>query len=181
LAKYRPGWFEEPVTPDSLDLLKEVKQALPFPVAAGERLYSLQDFYRLTKMRAVDVVQMDLAHCGGLLVGKKIAAMAEAQDMSVSPHVSIGPVALCAALHFDWATPNFLIQENFAEYDVRWRNDLVCGWNPIRQGEFLLPEKPGLGIELDTSVCAAHPSQEKSFPSLWDKNWLQDFTQSKTE
>jgi galactonate dehydratase len=181
LAKYRPGWFEEPVTPDSLDLLKEVKQALPFPVAAGERLYSLQDFYRLTKMRAVDVVQMDLAHCGGLLVGKKIAAMAEAQDMSVSPHVSIGPVALCAALHFDWATPNFLIQENFAEYDVRWRNDLVCGWNPIRQGEFLLPEKPGLGIELDTSVCAAHPPQEKSFPSLWDKNWLQDFTQSKTE
>jgi galactonate dehydratase len=181
LARYNPAWYEEPVTPNSLDLLREVKQALPFPIAAGERLYTLEDFYQLTKTRACDIVQMDLAHCGGLWVGKKIAAMAEAQDLGVAPHVSIGPVALCAALHFDWSTPNFRIQENFAEYDVPWRNDLVPGWNPVQNGEFLLPPGPGLGIELDTGACEAHPYMKNSFPSLWDTKWVQGFTQSKAE
>jgi galactonate dehydratase len=178
LAPYRPAWYEEPVTPNSLDLLKEVKTALPFPVAAGERLYTLQDFYRLTALRAADIVQMDPAHCGGLLISKKIAAMAEAQDMLAAPHCSIGPVALCAALHFDWATPNVCIQEAFAEYDVPWRNDLVYGWNPIDRGAFRLPDQPGLGIELNVEACAAHPYRKNSFPSLWDRGWLKDFTQN---
>jgi len=104
--------------------------------------------------------------------------MAEAQDVTVSPHCSVGPVALCAALHLDWATPNVTIQESFAEYDVPWRDELVCGWNPVRRGEFALPEGPGLGIELDDAVCAAHPYRPNSFPSLWDGRWLREFTQS---
>ncbi|HZO90669.1 MAG TPA: mandelate racemase/muconate lactonizing enzyme family protein [Chthonomonadaceae bacterium] len=180
LAPYRPAWYEEPVTPHSLPLLKEVKEALPFPIAAGERLYMLHEFQQLTALRAADVVQMDPSHCGGLRMTKKIAALAEAQDMQISPHVSIGPVALCAALHVDWSTPNARIQENFAEFDVPWRDALVRGWNPVLNGEFLLPEKPGLGIELDTAVCAAHPYVKNSFPSLWDGRWLQDFTQNET-
>src|SRR5436305_1668540 len=60
LAPYRPAWLEEPVTPHSLDLLLEVKQALDMPIAAGERLYMLEEFQRLTALRACDVVQMDL-------------------------------------------------------------------------------------------------------------------------
>lgn len=179
LEKYRPAWYEEPVSPNSLELLTEVKKALPFPIAAGERLYTLEDFYRFTAMRAADIVQMDPAHCGGLLVTKKIAAMAEAQDIKVSPHCSIGPVALCAAIHVDWSTPNVMIQENFGDYDVPWRHDLVFGWNPVKNGEFALPEKPGLGIELNTAICAKHPYKKNSFPSLWDKRWLEDFTQNR--
>ena len=177
LEKYRPAFYEEPVTPNSLDLLKQVAEALPFPVSAGERLYTLEDFERFTAMRAGEILQPDLCHCGGLLVGKKIAALAEPRDIRISPHVSVGPVALCAALHFDWSTPNFMIQENFSEYDVPWRHDLVCGWDPIQGGRFALPEGPGLGIELDTAVCKAHPYEKCSFPSLWDKRWLQEFTQ----
>lgn len=181
LQPYRPTWYEEPVTPNSLDLLLEVKRALPIPIAAGERLYTLEDFHRLTALRACDVVQMDLAHCGGLWIGKKIAAMAQVQDMRVAPHCSIGPVALCAALHFDWATPNVMIQENFSEYDVPWRNALVNGWNPIQQGYFSLPDKPGLGIELNTDECARHPYQRNSFPSLWDAKWIKKFTGGKEQ
>lgn len=176
--KYRPAWYEEPVIQNSLDLLKEVKEILPFKIAAGERLYAFQDFYRLTQMRACDVVQLDPAHCGGLLVSKKIAAMAEAQDMWISPHCSIGPVALCAALHLDWCIPNAFIQETFAEFDVPWRNNLVHGWNPIQNGEFALPGGPGLGIELNVEECEAHPYVQHAFPSLWDNTWLKDFTQS---
>ena len=127
--------------------------------------------------RAVDVLQPDLCHIGGLWIAKKVAAMAQAQDIQVAPHVSIGPVALCAALHFDWSTPNLWLQEDFSQYDVPWRNDLVGGWNPSRQGEFMLPEKPGLGIELDVDACRAHPYKQNTFPSLWDDRWLSEFTQ----
>lgn len=176
LIPYRPAWYEEPVTPHSLDLLHEVKRALPFPIAAGERLYTLEEFSRLAGLRACDIVQMDLAHCGGLWIGKKIAAMCQPQDIRISPHCSIGPVALCAALHFDWSTPHVAIQENFAEYDVPWRNDLVCGWNPIQRGEFLLPDQPGLGLELNPRICAEHPYKKNSFPSLWDDKWIKEFT-----
>ncbi len=177
LERFEPVWCEEPVVPEAIDLLLEVKRQACSPIAAGERLYSLSDFYRLTSLRAADVVQMDIAHCGGILVSKKIAAMAEVQDIRVAPHVSVGPVALAAALHFDASTPNFMIQEAFAEFDVPWRNSLVRGWNPIKNGEFILSDEPGLGLDIDESVIAQHPYVKNAFPSLWDNQWLTDFTQ----
>ncbi len=176
LAPYRPAWYEEPVTPWNLDLLKEVKQRLPLPIAAGERLYQLEEFAQLAAMRACDIVQLDLAHCGGLSVGKKIAALMQPQDLRLAPHCSIGPVALCAAIHFGWSTPHVLVQENFGDFDVAWRRDFVHGDNPCRQGEYLLPTKPGLGLELNEAAFAAHPPQSNPFPSLWDDRWLKEFT-----
>ena len=176
LAAYRPAWFEEPVTPWSLDLLKEVKQRLSIPIAAGERVYMLEDFSRLAALRACDVVQPDLAHCGGLSIGKKIAALVQPQDMLLAPHCSIGPIALCAAIHFGWSTPHVLFQENFGDFDIPWRRDYVNGWNPCHNGEYELPDKPGLGIELNEAAIAAHPPQRNPFPSLWDNRWLKEFT-----
>jgi galactonate dehydratase len=132
----------------------------------------------LTALRAADVVQMDLAHCGGISAGQKIAAMAGAQDIQVAPHCSIGPVALAACLHFDVSTPNFMIQETFAEFDVPWRNDLVAGWSPIQSGELVLGDGPGLGLELDDGAIANHPYVAHAFPSLWDRDWQTNFTQN---
>jgi galactonate dehydratase len=179
LERFGPiAWCEEPVAPECLDLLAEVKRSSPLPIAAGERLYTLADFSRLTALRAADVVQMDIAHCGGLLASKKIAAFAAVQDLQVAPHCSIGPVALAAALHFDVSTPNFLIQEAFGEFDVPWRKRLVGGRDPIRNGEFVLSDEPGLGLALDDAAIAEHPYIEHAFPSLWDEQWLTSFTQS---
>jgi galactonate dehydratase len=178
LEPFDPAWCEEPVAPECLELLAEVKRSSCSPIAAGERLYTLADFYRLTSLRAADVVQMDLAHCGGISAGKKIAAMADVQDLRVAPHCSIGPVALAAALHFDVSTPNFMIQEAFAEFDVPWRNDLVAGWEPIKKGELVLGDAPGLGLELDLNAIAQHPYVSKAFPSLWDRDWQTNFTQN---
>src|SRR5262249_5773979 len=98
--------------------------------------------------------------------GKKIAAMADVQDLRVAPHCSIGPVALAACLHFDVSTPNFMIQEAFSEFDVAWRSDLVAGWNPIKNGELVLGDAHGLGLELDLNAIAKHPYVANSFPSL---------------
>jgi galactonate dehydratase len=178
LERFGPTWCEEPVAPECLDLLAVVKARTTLPIAAGERLYTMADFARLTQLRVVDVVQMDIAHCGGLLASKKIAALAGVQDVRVAPHCSIGPVALAAALHFDVSTPNFMIQEAFSEFDVPWRSDLVQGWNPIRNGEFVLSDEPGLGLDIDEAAIAAHPYKAGAFPSLWDENWLTKFTQN---
>jgi galactonate dehydratase len=176
LVPYRPAWYEEPVTPWSLDQLLNVKQRLPFPIAAGERLYMLEEFARRAEMQACDVVQMDLAHCGGLSVGKKIAALMEPRSMRLAPHCSIGPIALAAAVHFGWATAGVLVQENFGDFDVPWRSEFVGGWNPCVGGEYQLPTQPGLGIELNDAACAAHPPQRNPFPSLWDGRWVEEFT-----
>jgi galactonate dehydratase len=179
LERFGPiAWCEEPVAPECLDLLAEVKRASPLPIAAGERLYTLADFARLASLRAADVVQMDVAHCGGILAAKKAAAFAAVQDLRVAPHCSIGPVALAAALHFDLSTPNFFIQEAFGEFDVPWRDSLVGGWNPLREGAFVLGDEPGLGLTLDEEAVAAHPYVAHAFPSLWDERWLTDFTQT---
>jgi galactonate dehydratase len=177
LEPLEPVWCEEPVAPECLDLLAEVKRQVRAPLAAGERLYTLADFYRLCQLRAADVVQLDLAHCGGLSMGKKIAAFAQAQDLVVAPHCSVGPVALAACLHFDVSTPCFFVQEAFAEFDVPWREELVGGWSPVRNGELTLSDKPGLGVELDEAALARHPFAPGTFPSLWDKGWLTNFTQ----
>ncbi|MBV9247587.1 MAG: mandelate racemase/muconate lactonizing enzyme family protein [Methylobacteriaceae bacterium] len=176
LSAYKVLWCEEPVAPENLELLREVKLASLAPVSAGERLYTIADFARLISMRACDVVQMDIAHCGGLACAKKIAAMAAVQDVGVSPHCSIGPVAFAAAIHFGYSTPNMGLQESFAEFDVDWRNDLVGGWNPLRQGSLAVPQGVGLGVELDEGAIARHPYKALSFPSLWDKSWTSEFT-----
>ncbi len=104
--------------------------------------------------------------------------MASARGKTVSPHCSIGPVALRAAVHLDWATPNARVQECFAQFDVPWRKDYVFAAESWRDGEFPLPEGPGLGLELDTRICDAHPYRKNTFPSLWDNQWLSQFTQS---
>jgi galactonate dehydratase len=176
LQGHRIVWCEEPVAPESVELLREVKERTRLPISSGERLYALADFARLINLRAADVVQMDVAHCGGIAMAKKIAAMAAAQDISISPHCSIGPVALAAALHVAWSTPNMLMLESFAEFDVDWRDDLVGGWNPLKHGELSLPDAPGLGLELDAAPIAAHPYRPLAFPSLWDTSWRDEFT-----
>ena len=178
LIPYRPAWYEEPVSPWSIERWSDVKRQLPFPIAAGERLYMLEEFARLAELRACDIVQMDLAHCGGLSVGKKIAALMEASDLQLAPHCSIGPVALCAAVHFGWATPHVLYQENFGDFDVAWRGEFVNGWSPCEADQYHLPMKPGLGIELNEAACQRHPPQRNPFPSLWDDRWLREFTKS---
>jgi galactonate dehydratase len=176
LEPYRPAWFEEPVSSENVELLEMVKSRASLRIAAGERLYSISDFFRLISRRAADVVQMDVAHCGGILTSKKIAAIAAAQDLAISPHCSIGPVALAAALQLDMCTPNSTFQEAFGEFEADWRDALVHGWNPVRHGLFHIPDVPGLGVELNDHEIALHPYVRNSFPTLWDGGWYENFT-----
>ncbi|HLJ18370.1 MAG TPA: galactonate dehydratase, partial [Bryobacteraceae bacterium] len=124
LAPYRPYFIEEPVPPENVAVLAEVRRASPVPIATGERLVTRHGFREIFEKLACHVIQPDLCHCGGLWEARKIAAMAEIYGMGVAPHNPLGPIANAAALHFALATPNFLIQEDMLT-DVPWRWEVV--------------------------------------------------------
>lgn len=156
LAPARPMFVEEPVPPGELASLRAVAERTKVPLATGERLVDRAEFNDLLQARAIDIVQPDICHCGGLLEAKKIAAMAEAVSVGVAPHNPLGPIAGVAALHFAVSTPNHVIQEEMVGA-VPWYSDVVRG--PIRlvDGFWQVPDAPGLGIEVDEAECARHP------------------------
>jgi galactonate dehydratase len=158
LTEFNPFFCEEPVPPENVAALREVRQAVRVPIATGERLVTRHQFREVFEQQACHVVQPDLCHCGGLLEGKKIAAMAEVYYMGVAPHNPLGPVANAAALHFDLSTPNFLIQEDMLA-DVPWRWDVVQHSLETRDGYWLKCQAPGLGVEVNEREAARHPFQ----------------------
>ena len=160
LAPYRPYFVEEPVPPENVALMAEVRKASPVPIATGERLVTRYQFRELFEQQACHIIQPDLCHCGGLWEAKKIAAMAEVYSMGVAPHNPLGPVANAVALHFALSTPNFLIQEDMLS-DVPWRWDVVKQSLETKDGYWLPCDAPGLGIEVDEAAAAKHPFQQE--------------------
>lgn len=156
LAPYRPYFIEEPVPPENVDVLAEVRRLSLVPIATGERLATRFQFRDVFEKLACHVIQPDLCHCGGLWEAKKIAAMAETYTMGVAPHNPLGPVANAVALHFDISTPNFLIQEDMLT-DVPWRWEVVEHSLESREGYWFPTHAPGLGIEVNEAVAAKHP------------------------
>lgn len=156
LAPGRPMFVEEVLPPGETPALAQVAAKTHVPIATGERLIDLPEFEALLRIGAVDIVQPDICHCGGLNEAKKIAAMAEACSVGVAPHNPLGPIAGAAALHFAISTPNHVIQEEMVGA-VPWYFDVVQG--PIRlvDGHWRAPQAPGLGIEVDEAACARHP------------------------
>jgi galactonate dehydratase len=153
-------WFEEPVPPDNLDALLEVKQRSRVPIAAGERLYSRWEASRFLDMGCADFIQCDISHCGGIGELKKIAAMAEARHVALCPHNPSGPVANAATLQVAACTPNFFIHETMA-VDVPWRSEICNEQVRFENGRMFIPDAPGLGIDLNEEAIAAHPYEAR--------------------
>jgi galactonate dehydratase len=160
LAPYRPYFVEEPVPPENVDVMAEVRRASPVPIATGERRVTRHEFRELFERQACHVIQPDLCHCGGLWEAKKIAAMAEVYTMGVAPHNPLGPIANAVALHFDLSTPNFLIQEDMLS-DVPWRWEVVQHSLRSEGGYWLPNDTPGLGIEVNEAAAAKHPFRQE--------------------
>src|SRR3546814_8293309 len=112
--------------------LKMVTATSAVAVATGERLVHLDEFDQLIGQRAAHIVQPDLCHVGGLSLGRKIAAMAEAASIGLAPHNPLGPIAGTVALHFGIATSNLIIQEEMVGA-VPWYDEVVQ--TPIRRSE----------------------------------------------
>jgi galactonate dehydratase len=155
LAAFGLLFFEEPVPPDTPEALAKVAAAqLPLRLATGERLFNTWDYRPVLQAGLVDVAQPDICHAGGLTELRKIAAMAEASYIKVAPHNPNGPVATIASVHLAASIPNFLILE-MAQQSLR--DEVQQHGLTINNGWAELPRRPGLGIELDPEVIAAHP------------------------
>lgn len=166
IAPIMPLFVEEPIQPGNTPAMAELARLVDCPLATGERLLTSREYLEIAQTRAVTFAQPDLAHCGGFSGGRKIAAIAEAAGIGVAPHNPMGPVAGAVALHFDLATPNFVIQEE-AVGIVPWFRD-ICSQYPLElnSGSWDVPTTPGLGIEIDEVAAARHPFAPEIIPAL---------------
>lgn len=155
LEAWDPLWFEEPVPPDDVGAMVVVARGTSIPIAAGERLTTKAEFARLLEARAVSIVQLNLARCGGLLEGKKITALAEAFGAQIAPHCYNGPIGAAANVALAACSPNFSILEAIRDFGG-FHADLLRRPLVWRDGYVEIPEAPGLGVELDEDVARAH-------------------------
>ncbi len=156
LEQFKPMFFEEPVPPDNIDAIREVREKSPVAIAAGERLYTRWGFRQLFDKHAADFIQPDISHAGGISELKKIAAEAQSRYIAFAPHNPSGPVANAATLQLAAACPNFSILEIMYS-DVPWRKEVTNERLNYSDGYMEIPDKPGLGIEIDENECLKHP------------------------
>ena len=154
LEQFKLMFIEEPVRSEELDGFWPQLAATPTPIALGERLYSRWDFKSVLTSGAVDIVQPDPSHAGGISETRRIAAMAEAYDIAVALHCPLGPIALAACLQLDAASYNAFIQEQSLGIHYNTGNDLLDYLsNPevfrFDDGYVAIPSGPGLGIEVN--------------------------------
>ncbi len=163
LEPYGILFFEEPVLPESVDAMADIRQKAGIPIATGERLFTRYPFREYLVKGAVDVVQPDICTCGGIMEAFKIAAMADAFFATIAPHNPLSPLSTVICLHLDTVVPNFLIQEvpNGNNPD---RKNLINGFDekPV-DGYLKVPQGPGWGISLNEEFIRSLPEN----PSRW--------------
>jgi len=163
LEPFRLMWLEDPTPPDNIEALKRVTDHSPVPICSGENHYTRHGLRRMITTQAVDIVQPDIPKVGGLLEAKKIADLADIYYIPMAAHNVSSPIATMAACHACASMRNFFILEFHAQ-DVAWWDDLVVGDQPlIQDGYITLPDKPGLGIELNEEVARAHLQEGATF------------------
>ncbi len=183
LEEFDPLFYEEPVPPENVHALRKVRESVDVPIATGERLYTKWGFRVLLEAQAAEIIQVDVAHCGGILEARLVAAMAETYYVQLAPHSWYGPVSLAASLHLDACIPNLLMQERAVPHqEPPQQRDLQCAQAPGAQargrrvphqeppqqrdllttplvfanGCLVIPTGPGLGIALNDDVLDAH-------------------------
>jgi L-alanine-DL-glutamate epimerase-like enolase superfamily enzyme len=179
LEKWNLAWLEDMIPWDYYDLWKQITDAVNIPTLTGEDIYLKEPFIELCKRHAVDIVHPDLASSGGLLETKKIGDIAMEYGHAMAMHFAGSPVSFMANVHCAAATENFLVLE-FHSQEVPWWEDMVTGIDKpiVSKGFAAVPEKPGLGIELNPDVIKKHlapgtgyfePTENWNNERSWDR------------
>ena len=181
LEPYRLAWLEDLVPWDYTDMWREITLAINTPTLTGEDIYLKEEFIKLIDRRAVDMVHPDLASAGGILETKKIGDYAEEKGIPMAMHFAGTPVSFMANVHCAAATQNFVALEHHS-VDIPWWEDLVTGIEKpiVQKGYVNVPDKPGLGVELNEEVVKKHlhpkgkyfaPTEEWNETRSWDRIW----------
>lgn len=181
MEKHNLAWMEDMIPWQLTDLWKEITDAVNVPTITGEDIFLKEEFAKLARTKAVDIVHPDLATAGGILETKKIGDLALEAGVPMAMHFAGTPVSFMANVHCAAASENFLVLEEHS-LDVPWWEDLVVGLpKPIVQKGFVsVPEKPGLGFEgLNEELIRQHlrepgyfePTPDWDKERSWDRLW----------
>ena len=166
LEPFRLVWLEEPVPPENIDAMKNVRDSTHTPICCGENIYMRWGFRELFEKQAVDIIMPDIQKCGGLMEGKKIADMAHTYYVPIAPHSQASPIGAMATAHMLATVPNFLVVEWHWSHPgnrwERWKNFVKQG-DIIEKGHIAVPDKPGIGVEMN----------EEYLRKLPGANWFQ--------
>jgi galactonate dehydratase len=154
--KFNCMWYEEPALPEYPDAIADIRRQIPLPVCVGERLHSRYMAQRILERQASDFLMPDITRCGGISELRKIATLAEVYNIPIAPHNPNGPISTIASAHTMATIPNFFRQE-FMLRDVPWRDACLSHPLPVEDGFFTLPDRPGLGFDLNEDELRRHP------------------------
>lgn len=160
LAPHQLIFFEEPVPPENIAALRWLTARSPIPIASGERTVTIYDAAQIMEQRAVNLYQPDVVNCGGLSQARKMAAIAEAHYVGIAPHNPNGAMCSAASLHLAASIPNFYMMETIgSEEDESLFGEIVDRPLIMEDGHWLLPEAPGLGMNLRRSAVGKFPGE----------------------
>ncbi len=156
LEEFDIFWFEEPIPPDDKEGMKQVKDRVRVSIAAGERLYNRYEYRQFFELGCSDYIQPDISHAGGLFEMRMLGAEAEARHIGFCPHNPSGPVANAATLQLAACVPNFVMLEMMMT-DVPYRAEICDEDLTIKGGRMVIPDRPGIGIDLNEKELLKHP------------------------
>jgi galactonate dehydratase len=153
LEPFRLLFLEEPVPPENVDAMRDVRESTSTPICCGENLFLRHGFREVLEKRAADIIMPDIQKCGGLLEGRKIADMAHTYYVPVAPHCVVSPIGTMASCHVCAAIPNFLVLEwHWIQRLPLWR-EFVKEGEIIEKGFVTVPDRPGIGVEMNEEVA----------------------------
>jgi galactonate dehydratase len=166
LEPYGLYFFEDPIEPENMDAWEYVAANVPMPLAMGERLYTIYQYQDLLNHKGAAYLRPDLSLAGGITNIKKIAALAEANYVSVVPHNPLSCVLTAACVQLDAAVHNIALQEYPGDEYDNPKRDLVK--EPLKRegGYLLVPNTPGIGIELNEEAFKHYPPVPYERPPL---------------
>lgn len=162
VESYNPLFLEDPIAPDSDEVMAEVAAKTWLPIATGERFITVQEFENLLMKKAARYVRPDLCALGGITACKKVAAIAESHYVDIVPHNPLGPVSTAACLQLDAAVPNVAIQEFPSFYLAGGEKEMITTELVLDHGFLVIPDAPGIGIELADDITEKFPPAQRS-------------------
>jgi galactonate dehydratase len=162
IEEFHPFFYEDPILPDNFDAMALVAQNVHIPIATGERLHTIYEFEMLLRRGAVQYVRPDVCMAGGLTHCKKIAALAEAHHAGVVPHNPLSPVSTAACIQLAACIPNFALQEYPRGEGEPPKSEIVRSPLKLDDGFLVIPDTPGIGVELAEDAAERHPYRPRS-------------------
>ena len=154
--EFDPLFMEEPVHPEDMAGLEKYRENVHLKVALGERLLTTQQVEFVARHRLADFLQVDITNFRGVTGAMKAVAIAQAHGIEMAFHNAFGTIQNAVTIQVDAAIQNFLIQESYYDFFPQWKRDLVNDQTKVERGFTKVPDKPGIGVEVNEKVLETH-------------------------